>query len=248
MQAPRHAEKAGPLGRTLTRVTARGLVKTYGSTPVLRGVGFDLAAGTVSVLTGHNGAGKSTLLSILSGQKRPTRGEVRYSARDGSSLDPRVARSRIGWVSHQPLAYLELSAAENLGLVARLHGASPDAVERVIERLGMSSFAHKPVSSLSRGQTQRVALGRALVHGPDFLLLDEPWTGLDQNGSRFLEELLQEEAASGSIIFIVSHQRDVIDKLAASELELRGGLLKQVGAEGKAPKAVEDVGSAPGDP
>lgn len=211
--------------QALARVTARGLVRTYGTTPVLRGVGLELRAGTISILTGHNGAGKSTLLSILSGQRRPTRGQLEYVDRAGTVLDPREARTRIGWVSHVPLSYLELSARENLALVARLHGTPSAAVERVIERLGMTSFAHKPVSALSRGQTQRVALGRALVHQPDFLLLDEPWTGLDHNAARFLEELIREEAARGAIVFIVSHQRDVIAKLGATELQLRGGLV-----------------------
>lgn len=230
MTADRDSERAVPSGRRLARVKVQGVVKTYGSTPVLRGVTFELTSGTVSVLTGQNGAGKSTLLSILSGQKRASRGQLSYLTADGAALDPREARSHIGWVSHQPLAYLELSAAENLTLVARLHGTSLVAVERVIERLGMGNFAQKPVSSLSRGQTQRVALGRALVHGPDFLLLDEPWTGLDQHGARFLEELLLEEAARGAIVFIVSHQREVIAQLGATELELRSGLLRAVPA------------------
>lgn len=211
--------------RSLARVTARGIVKTFGSTPVLRGVAFDLHAGTISVLTGPNGAGKSTLLSILSGQRRPTRGQVEFVDEARTALDPHEAKTRIGWVSHLPLAYLELSARENLALVADLHGVEADAAERVIDRLGMASFAHKPVSALSRGQTQRVALGRALVHTPEFLLLDEPWTGLDQSGARFLEDLIREQVARGAIVFIVSHHLDVIDKLGARELELRGGLV-----------------------
>lgn len=209
----------------LARVTAQGLVKTFGSTPVLRGVQFELQAGTISVLTGPNGAGKSTLLSILSGQRRPTRGRVEYVDQARTTLEAPEARTRVGWVSHLPLAYLELSARENLALVADLHGVGAEAIERVIERLGMASFAQKPVSALSRGQTQRVALGRALVHAPEFLLLDEPWTGLDQNGARFLEDLIREQAARGAIVFIVSHQYDVIDRLGARELELRAGLV-----------------------
>ena len=209
----------------LARVTTHGLVKTFGSTSVLRGVALNLKAGTITVLTGPNGAGKSTLLSILSTEARPTRGQVRYLTSQDQALDPREARARIGWVSHQPHAYLELSARENLVLVAQLHGAPLERVERVTQRMGMQDFAKKPLSSLSRGQVQRVALGRALLPGPDFLLLDEPWTGLDQAASGWLEDLLREEAASGAIIFIVSHQRDVIARLDASEVCLSGGFV-----------------------
>jgi len=215
-----------PASRVLARVTARGVLKTFGSTSVLRGVTLDLQAGTITILTGANGAGKSTLLSILSTEQRATRGQVQFLTKQGHALELREARTRIGWVSHQPHAYLELSARENLVLVARLHGVPLDAVERVVERLAMQNFATKPLSSLSRGQTQRVALGRALVHRPDFLLLDEPWTGLDQISSTFLEEILREQAADGAIIFIVSHQRDVIAKLSASELCLLAGRVR----------------------
>ncbi len=211
------------------------MVKTYGSTSVLRGVSLNLKAGTITVLTGQNGAGKSTLISILSTEQRPTRGQIQFLTRGGVALAPREARARIGWVSHQPLAYLELSAQENLVLVARLHGVPLEAVDRVIERLGMQNFARKPLSALSRGQTQRVALGRALVHGPDFLLLDEPWTGLDDIAARFLEDLVREEAQSGAIVFIVSHQRDVIAKLGASELRLSGGVLAAAPPDPNAP-------------
>jgi len=211
--------------RVLSRVTARGVVKTFGMTSVLRGASFELLAGTITVLSGPNGAGKTTLLSILSGEKRATRGQVSYVSRDGRALGGRDARRHIGWVSHEPLSYLELSARENLSLVAELHGSSLDAVEHVCSRLGMTGFANKPVSTLSRGQKQRVALGRALVHDPDFLLLDEPWTGLDAAATRFLEDLLSEQAARGAIVFIVSHQREVISKLGASELRLESGLV-----------------------
>jgi heme exporter protein A len=226
-----------PVSRVLARVTARGVLKTFGSTSVLRGVSLDLEAGSITVLTGANGAGKSTLLSILSTEQRATRGQVQFLSQAGRTLELREARTRIGWVSHQPHAYLELSAQENLVLVARLHGVPLDDVTQVVERLAMQSFKAKPLSSLSRGQTQRVALGRALVHRPDFLLLDEPWTGLDQISSRFLEEILREQAADGAIIFIVSHQREVIAKLGASELCLIAGRVQPAAPGDLAPSA-----------
>jgi heme exporter protein A len=223
MEGSEQPGQVAPPERLLTRVAAQGVVKTFGSTSVLRGVSMNLLAGTITVLTGPNGAGKSTLLSILSTQTRPTRGQVQYLTSRGQALDPRSARRRIGWVSHQAQAYLELSASENLALTAELHGAPPARVAAVKARMGMHEFESKPLHSLSRGQLQRVALGRALLPEPDFLLLDEPWTGLDQLASRWLEEVLREQASQGAIVFIVSHQRDVIEKLGASEISLSGG-------------------------
>ena len=216
--------------RLLTRVAVEGVVKTFGSTSVLRGVTLSLGAGSVTVLTGPNGAGKSTLLSILSTQTKPTRGKVQYLTGQGRALEPRAARARIGWVSHQPQAYLELSARENLELTAELHGAPPARVAAVEERMGMQEFGRKPVHSLSRGQLQRVALGRALVTEPDFLLLDEPWTGLDQLAGSWLLEVIREQATAGAIVFIVSHQRDVIEQLGAREVCLSSGLVRSAQA------------------
>jgi heme exporter protein A len=225
MEVSQQPDRIVPPERLLARVAVQGLVKTFGSTSVLRGVSLNLLAGTITVLTGPNGAGKSTLLSILSTQGRPTRGQVQYLTKQGQALDRPMARHRIGWVSHQAQAYLELSARENLTLTAELYGARPERVAVVTALMGLSDFENKPLFSLSRGQLQRVALGRALIAEPDFLLLDEPWTGLDQAASSWLEQVLRDQAALGAIVFIVSHQRDVIDKLGASEVCLSGGLI-----------------------
>jgi ABC-type Mn2+/Zn2+ transport system ATPase subunit len=103
-------------------------------------------------------------------------------------------------------------------------------VAEVEARMGMQDFGRKPLSALSRGQLQRVALGRALVPGPDFLLLDEPWTGLDQAAAGWLLEVIREQATLGAIVFIVSHQRDVIAELGAREVCLSGGLLRSAKA------------------
>ncbi len=211
--------------RSLAEVSVRAITKLYGPTPALRGVSAEFRAGSITLLGGPNGAGKSTLLSILGTRTQPSRGQVAYTGPNRESLDRFEVRARMGWVSHATHAYAELSGIENVLLAAELQGVGSEAVERVRERVGLGRFGSRPVSTLSRGQAQRVALARALVHEPGFLLLDEPWTGLDRHFAGELEAIVREERERGALIVIVSHEPGLAERLGAREMTLRAGQL-----------------------
>lgn len=210
----------------VTRVVLGAVTKLFGPTPVLRGVSASFEPGAVTVLLGENGAGKSTLLGLVGTRLRPTRGEVHYETTGGRLLERPEVRAELGWVSHETMAYRELTGLENVRLVAELQGVDADAVEAIRTRTGLGKFAERPLSTLSRGQRQRVALARALVHAPSLLLLDEPWTGLDLGASRDLERIVLEERERGAIVVIVSHDPALAARLDARVLTLRGGRLE----------------------
>jgi ABC-type multidrug transport system ATPase subunit len=212
----------------ITRVEARELTKLFGPTPALRGASLTLNSGPITLLSGKNGAGKSTLLNILGTMLRPSRGSVRYLTGEGKNLDRQAVRAELGWVSHASHCYGELSGRQNISLFAELQGIDPGAYERVAERVGLGAFAERPVSTLSRGQTQRVALGRALVHEPSLLLLDEPWTGLDIGSARMLDDIVLEEQKRGTVVVVVSHDADIQERLCAREVRVIAGRCEEV--------------------
>lgn len=208
----------------LTHVEFRSVSRSFGGTPVLRQVSAVFTRGETTVLVGPNGAGKSTLLGILGTQLKPSRGQVRYLA--GSvALNQAEVRGQLGWLSHEPFAYLELSARANIELALKLHGLDPTGYDKVAERVGLGRFAERPLGTLSRGQRQRAALGRAICNDPQLLLLDEPWTGLDLASQKLVEEIARERAEAGAILIIVSHEAEAAEKLGARELKLVGGKL-----------------------
>ncbi len=209
--------------RRLVLVDVRGVTKTFGSTPALRGISCKFVAGSITLLGGPNGAGKSTLLALLGTQLKPTRGELHYTDRRGFRLERKQVRCLTGWVSHEIQCYAQLTGRENIELAARLHGVDVGCYEPLRQRLGLGRFAERPVASLSRGQRQRVALARALVHQPDLLLLDEPWTGLDRRSSQLLENVVLQEADDGATVVVVSHQEGLAQRLGATELKLNRG-------------------------
>jgi heme ABC exporter ATP-binding subunit CcmA len=179
-------------------VVARDVRKTFEFKPVLRGVSLTVPAGATVALLGPNGAGKTTLLRILATLARPSAGAVTI---DGLDLrhDAQAIRHRIGYLGHQPMLYEELTAEENLDFFARMYGVQncQAQVNAVLERVGLRSKAKDRVRDLSRGQTQRLALARALLHEPSLLLLDEPDAGLDEQGIALLEEILRERSVAG---------------------------------------------------
>jgi heme ABC exporter ATP-binding subunit CcmA len=183
---------------------ARGLVHRYGRTPVLAGVDLQLARGEVLLLLGANGAGKSTLLRALAGLARPDAGTVLI---EGARVAE--ARGRIGYLAHDILLYDDLTVAENLAFTARLHGGiAPAEVVAAIDRVRLSPQRDRLVRHLSRGQRQRAALARALLHRPDLLLFDEPFTGLDAENVAALTEMLRAAAAAGKAAVVVGHHPD----------------------------------------
>ncbi|MCB8991680.1 MAG: heme ABC exporter ATP-binding protein CcmA [Ardenticatenaceae bacterium] len=187
-------------------IEIKGLVKNYGLNPVLRGVDLHVRQGEFVTLVGANGAGKSTLMRIVATLLTKTGGSVTIG---GWPLPEHAAKVRrhIGLVSHQSLLYGDLTAAENLSFFARLYKLD-NREERVLNALktvGLLARQRDPVSTFSRGMVQRLTIARATLHEPDVLLLDEPYTGLDQDAARLLDGLLTREAGNGRTIFMITH-------------------------------------------
>src|SRR5690606_24627673 len=134
----------------------------------------------------------------------------------------------VGWVAHDSRCYRELSGRQNIEFTARLYGIAPgEAWSRVSEVVGIGRFGERKVGALSRGQRQRIALARALVHRPSILLMDEPWSGLDAASSSRLEQVLRQEQEHGTLIVVVTHSKEVVERLGGRTLELkRGGVAR----------------------
>jgi heme exporter protein A len=181
------------------------LARAFGSRLAVAGVTFSLAPGECLALFGPNGAGKTTLLRVLAGLLKPTSGSARVA---GIQLPGGpLARSLVGLISHHTMLYEALSPRENVSFTARLYGIR-DARARVedsLRRMSMLERADAPIRSLSRGMQQRVSIARAMVHSPQLVLADEPYSGLDESGARALTALLQELRAAGTAIIIVTH-------------------------------------------
>jgi heme exporter protein A len=186
-------------------LVASALVRRFGGRAVVDGVSLSLSAGACLALFGPNGAGKTTLLRMLGGLLKPTNGSVSLS---GNSLPGTGATRRlVGVISHHTMLYAPLTARENVRLAADCQGVidADAATTRVLERLRVLDRADTPVRLLSRGLQQRVSIARALVHGPQLVLLDEPYTGLDEVGARALTEALRESQADGATLVLITH-------------------------------------------
>ncbi|MCA9627158.1 MAG: ABC transporter ATP-binding protein [Myxococcales bacterium] len=206
------------------RVEVEAVTRTFGTTLALRGVSAEFPSGRVTVLEGPNGAGKSTLLGILGTLIQPTGGKVRYPP----FKDAAAVRSQLGWLAHDSHCYRELSGRENVQLAASLHGCSGARVQHSLERVGALAFCERAVSTLSRGQRQRIALARALVHQPSLLLLDEPSSGLDAGSVGRLLELVDEERRRGAVVVMVSHSRGIATRIADRIVRLEAGRVHSV--------------------
>jgi heme exporter protein A len=207
--------------RCIERVRFERLVKTFGATPALRGVSGELRAGSLTLIEGPNGSGKTTLLRILGTILPPSAGTIAY---DPLGSDPARVRAEVGWLSHEALAYGDLTGRANVELVAELHGMdAAEAWRRCRDRFGLGRFAERALRTNSRGQRQRVALARALVHQPSLLLLDEPTTGLDRAGVERLLEVLAEEMSAGAVVAVVSHEPEVFRAIGSVRIALERG-------------------------
>jgi len=205
----------------IERIEVRGVTRLFGATLALRGVSVDFAAGELCFLEGPNGAGKSTLMAVVGTVLAPTSGQVNYAPL-GEERD--LAREHIGWVAHESHCYRDLTGRQNIELAARLRGVDPDqAWEKARARVGAELFGERSVGTLSRGQRQRIALGRALVHEPSILLLDEPFSGLDDASSKRLEAVLLEEKERGAIVIVINHAPGLASRLGARTVRIEGG-------------------------
>jgi heme exporter protein A len=192
-------------------IRARGLEKRYGDKRVLRGIDFDLAPDGFLLVTGPNGSGKTTLLRLCAGLAAPSAGE----------LDVQAERGRIGFVGHEPLVYRELTAFENLELYGRLYRVAErrERIGMLLERFGLWDARHERTSLYSRGMLQRLALCRALLHEPELLVLDEPYSGLDDDGTALLDRELEELRPRGTFV-VATHEPAQIERFASARLAL----------------------------
>lgn len=212
-------------------IEAVRISKQIGERLVLADLSFRAEPGRLTAIFGPNGAGKSTLLRILALLMAPTFGQVLIDGRPVSGEDPAV-RSRIGLLSHQSFLYEGLSALENLEFYARLYGVT-DADRRIrtlLDAVGLSLFAGDPVRTYSRGMLQRLAIARTTLHDPEILLLDEPYTGLDQSARSLLDRLIGESKARGRVLLLVSHDAGEGLKQADQVLVLARGRVAAAGA------------------
>lgn len=213
-------------------IEVQRLVKRFGAKTVLSNLDFQVAEGEFVALMGPNGAGKTTLLRILSSLMKPTYGTIRIN---GYHLPDQSAsvRSRLGVVSHLPLLYGDLTAEENLrffGKMYSIHSLSA-RVNEVLELVGLLPRKGDLVRTFSRGMQQRLAIGRAILHDPAVLLLDEPHTGLDQDACEMLDHLLREVAATGRTVVMTSHDLARVQDLARRfDVLSRGKILASVPA------------------
>ena len=204
-------------------IAVHKLIKRYGLKTVLRGLEFEVQPGEFVALLGPNGAGKTTFLRILASLSRPSLGEVRIA---GYPLPAQASavRRRLGVVSHLPLLYGDLTAEENLQFYGRLYGVIDleGRAAEVLELVGLSARRRDLVRTYSRGMQQRLAIGRAVLHDPEVLLLDEPHTGLDQDACEMLDHALREVAARGRTVVMTSH-----DLARAGDLATRFDVLSR---------------------
>jgi heme exporter protein A len=192
-------------------IAARNLGKRFGEKLVLRGIDLELPRGGFGVVTGRNGSGKTTLLRICAGLAVPSEG----------SLEVDAGRGEIGYLGHEPLVYRELTALENLEFYGRLYRV-PERRERIgmlLERYGLWAVRHDRVGSYSRGMTQRLALCRVLLHDPHLLVLDEPYTALDEQGTALLDTQLAELRAQKTFL-VATHDPGRVELLATARLAL----------------------------
>jgi heme exporter protein A len=209
----------------IARIEVRGVSRLYGSTAALRGVDAQFEPGAITFIEGPNGAGKSTLLGVIGTLVRPTTGRVLYTPLGEDRL---AVRQQIGWVAHEARCYRELTARQNVELAARLYGCDAAlAWQRVSARVGAENLGERTLGTLSRGQRQRIALARALVHAPSVLLLDEPLSGLDAGAMRSTEQILSEEAERGTIVIVVSHDAGLSERLRGRRLSLHAGRVER---------------------
>ena len=204
-------------------IQVKKLVKRFGMKTILRGLDFEVESGEFVALLGPNGAGKTTFLRILASLSRPSLGNVKVA---GHHLPNEAAqvRARLGVVSHLPLLYGDLSTDENLRFYGRLYNLSnlENRITEILELVDLEKRRKDLVRTFSRGMQQRLAIGRAVLHNPEVMLFDEPYTGLDQEASSMLDDVLKTVAAQGRTIVMTSH-----DLARAEELATRFDVLSQ---------------------
>jgi ABC-2 type transport system ATP-binding protein len=211
-------------------LTLRGIVKTYGDRRVLDDVSFDVAPGRLTGFVGGNGAGKTTTMRIVLGLLAHDAGEVRLNEAPISAAH----RQRFGYMPEERGLYPKMRVLEHIVYFARLHGYSKEEATakatRLLEELGLAERLGDNVEALSLGNQQRAQIAAALVHDPEVLILDEPFSGLDPLAVDVVAATLQERAARGTAVLFSSHQLDVVERLCDDLVIIAGGTIRARGA------------------
>jgi heme ABC exporter ATP-binding subunit CcmA len=213
--------------------------KLFGRFPALRHVCARFERGRCYVLLGENGAGKSTLLRVLAGLLRPTLGAVRIRTAGSPAQGPAEARARIGYMSHAPMLYDELTATENLHYFRRLYaGQDCLTADAALEAVGLDPRLSRQVGQYSQGMRQRTSLARVLLSRPELLLLDEPFSNMDRASAQQMIGLMRRLRSEGRTILLTTHQREIAEPLADGLLTMEAGrLVAQVAGPASAPDA-----------
>jgi heme exporter protein A len=223
------ALKAGADARLdFDRVSVDDVSRHFGRRRAVSRVSFMAPRGSIVGLLGPNGAGKSTLLAMLATLLRPSAGSIRYGTMQAADAPPDL-RARIGVLGHDLVLYPELTARENLAFFAALYGSrdADGAARAALERTGLADRGDDLVTEFSRGMRQRVALERALIHEPRLLLLDEPFTGLDEASAAALIARLRGLRENGAVIILATHDLDMAEGLLDEAVFLREGRMVQ---------------------
>jgi heme exporter protein A len=202
-------------------IVLEGVSRKFGAVRALSNINLQISEGTTVAVLGPNGSGKSTLLKLVTGLLVPTTGTVTVGGKA-----PRKAKARLGYLGHEPFLYRYLSASENLRFYADLYRVDRRRTEELLEEVGLSHKGEALVRTFSRGETQRLGLARALLHDPDYLLLDEPFSGLDEAGADLLPKLLDRP---GRTVVLSTHDRAKAAELGDRRLHLSGGRLDPAG-------------------
>jgi ABC-type multidrug transport system ATPase subunit len=208
------------LAKTAPIVTVSNLIKQFGRFAALRGVTAEFSGGKLYAILGDNGAGKTTLLRTLAGLSQPSAGEVSILG----ALKFREICHQVGYMAHPSLLYDEMSGMENLQYFARLYGiASSSRCAEVIHSVGLDPDLIRPVGQYSQGMRQRMSLARALLNNPEILLLDEPFSNVDNHSATEMIRLLTRIRNQGKTIFIVTHQASLLDGHADEYVWMESG-------------------------
>jgi heme exporter protein A len=203
-----HRDRLGAASRT-TVIRARGLGRSFGTKRVVHELDIDVPRGGFLLVTGPNGSGKTTLLRLAAGLLVPTAGEIEVGS----------ARDRIGFLGHEPLVYRELTAIENLDLYGRLYRVAErrERIGMLLERFGLWDVRNQRAESFSRGMLQRLSLCRTLLHDPELLILDEPFSALDDEGAALLDRELDDLRPHGTFL-LATHDPDRLAHLSTARL------------------------------
>ena len=204
----------------------RNVFKRFGGFLAVNDVSFSARAGEITGYLGPNGSGKSTTLKMVTGLIEPTRGEILFEGVPIQS-DPIAYKRRMGYVPEEPHLYSHLTGLEYLTLVAQLRDLPPkpasEKIDGLLQLFGLHSHRHLSISSYSKGMRQKLLLSAALLHNPDLILLDEPFSGLDVTSALVMRSLIRELAARGKVVVFSSHELDTVERVCSHVVILHRG-------------------------